>query len=237
MGAIATYNPGVAELGRKNQPGGYPGINDAGEIVGTFVALRATAAEVAALTLANGQLAHCKDTLETRIGDGVTPGGIWLASKSQFKISNAVTTLASIGADAPGALAFSVSKGRHIVDGYAYISQEFGGRFEFYLRGPVTYLDPVTNSGPNAAMEIAWGPGDNLDCTTQILNINDLPASPAVKYRPPASFDPDSPEISVRFRAFMTFATAGTLKFSAVPQTAVNGNNRSFWLQVRKVAE
>ena len=78
MNTSAEYIPGVAELGRKNQAGGYVGIDDSGVVLGTFAQRRDTSANIAAIVLANGELAFTTDTKETFIGDGVTSGGIFL---------------------------------------------------------------------------------------------------------------------------------------------------------------
>lgn len=85
MSTSAEYIPGVAELGRKNQAGGYVGINGSGVVLGTFAQRRDTAANIAGIVLANGELAYTTDTQEIFIGDGSTAGGIFLKQKLQVK--------------------------------------------------------------------------------------------------------------------------------------------------------
>lgn len=88
MSTFAEYIPGVAELGRKNQAGGYVGIDESGVVLGTFAQRRDTSANIAAIVLANGELAFTTDTKETFIGDGVTSGGIFLRQQPQWGTKN-----------------------------------------------------------------------------------------------------------------------------------------------------
>lgn len=83
MSSAQQYNPGLAELGRKNQAGGYVGIDENGDVVGTFAQRVGTSAEIAAIVLANGELAYTSDTQELFIGDGATTGGLFYYQKPQ----------------------------------------------------------------------------------------------------------------------------------------------------------
>ncbi|MCC7334448.1 MAG: hypothetical protein IT422_05110 [Pirellulaceae bacterium] len=83
MSTAQSYIPGVAELGRKNQAGGYVGIDGSGDVIGTFAQRIDTAANIAGIVLKNGELAFTTDTQETFIGDGVTAGGKFLWQKWQ----------------------------------------------------------------------------------------------------------------------------------------------------------
>lgn len=95
MSTSAEYIPGVAELGRKNQAGGYVGINGSGVVLGTFAQRRDTAANIAGIVLANGELAFTTDTQETFIGDGVTAGGLFLHQKTRVQTYTGSDTLVS----------------------------------------------------------------------------------------------------------------------------------------------
>lgn len=77
MSTLQNYNAGVAELGRKNQAGGYVGIDDNGVVLGTFAQRVDTAANLELITLAAGELGYASDTKELLIGDGATAGGIF----------------------------------------------------------------------------------------------------------------------------------------------------------------
>lgn len=95
MNTSAEYIPGVAELGRKNQAGGYVGINGSGVVLGTFAQRRDTAANIAGIVLANGELAFTTDTKETFIGDGSTAGGVFRHQELQTATKTYVGTIAS----------------------------------------------------------------------------------------------------------------------------------------------
>lgn len=83
--ATSIYNPGVAELGRKNAADGYVGIDGSGDVLGTFAQRRDTAANIAGIVLKSGELAFTTDTHEAFIGDGTTAGGVFLSQKPQIK--------------------------------------------------------------------------------------------------------------------------------------------------------
>lgn len=85
MSTSAEYIPGIAELGRKNQAGGYVGIDDSGDVLGTFAQRVDTAANLAAITLAAGELGYASDTQSLFVGDGATAGGIFLHQKPQVQ--------------------------------------------------------------------------------------------------------------------------------------------------------
>lgn len=112
MSTSAQYIPGVAELGRKNQADGYVGINGGGVVVGTFSQRRDTAANIAAIVLANGELAFTSDREETFIGDGATAGGIFLSQKPQVASAVGVNTLAQfVGTMPDSGLTITVKSG------------------------------------------------------------------------------------------------------------------------------
>lgn len=85
MSTSAQAIPGLIELGRKNQAGGYVGIDGSGDVIGTFAQRRDTAANIAGIVLADGELAFTSDTQEMFIGDGSTTGGLFLRQKIQRK--------------------------------------------------------------------------------------------------------------------------------------------------------
>lgn len=95
MSTSARYNPGLGELGRKNQAGGYVGIDGSGVVLGTFAQRRDTAANIAGIVLANGELAFTTDTQETFIGDGSTAGGLFLHQELQTATKTYVGTIAT----------------------------------------------------------------------------------------------------------------------------------------------
>lgn len=86
--ALALTNLGLGDLGQKNEPDGYVGINSDGIVLGTFAQRIGTAAEISAITLANGELAFTTDTKETFIGDGVTSGGSFLWQQPKWGTKN-----------------------------------------------------------------------------------------------------------------------------------------------------
>lgn len=236
MTSIAQYNPGLAELGERNQPNGYVGINSDGLIVGTFTHRVGTAAEIAAITLAAGELAFTTDTLETRRGDGVTAGGIWLASKAQFAAASNVTTIDSVGPNDAAALSFAVTAGRYMVQGYAEINKEFGGNVEYYLRGPVGNISASVDS-VDVYSNIMWSEDVTGPAISQLVSVNDATGDTPYKYRPPTGIASDALEVFIQFQSIMRFTAAGTLKYAVVPQTATANNTRKYWLQIQKVAE
>jgi len=85
MSTSAQAIPGLIELGRKNQPNGYVGIDGSGDVIGTFAQRRDIAANIAGIVLANGELAFTTDTKETFIGDGVTSGGLFFSQCPQIQ--------------------------------------------------------------------------------------------------------------------------------------------------------
>ena len=91
MSTSAQAIPGLIELGRKNQPNGYVGIDESGDVIGTFAQRYDTAANIAAIVLAAGELAYTSDTQETFIGDGVTEGGLFLWQKPQQQFKSIAT--------------------------------------------------------------------------------------------------------------------------------------------------
>lgn len=81
----------IADLDTPNNP---PSLNEDGHLVGTWLQRTGTDAEINAITLGLGELAYTTDTLEIRIGDGVTPGGIFYSAKWQ-RVANVVANHAT----------------------------------------------------------------------------------------------------------------------------------------------
>lgn len=125
MGTSAEYIPGVAELGRKNQAGGYVGIDGSGDVLGTFAQRRDTAANIAGIVLKNGELAFTTDTQETFIGDGVTAGGKFLWQKWQNinKINQSCESLSTSSEGAAGLAILTLTNAVYEV----VASVDFGG--------------------------------------------------------------------------------------------------------------
>jgi hypothetical protein len=60
----------------KGQPDGYAGLDENGDLVGVLIPRTGTAAAINAIVLAQGELAVCTDTVQVRVGDGSTAGGM-----------------------------------------------------------------------------------------------------------------------------------------------------------------
>ena len=67
---------GAEQTENKDQPDGYAGIDADGNILAAIIPRRETAADLALIVLADGELATTSDTNELRVGDGATNGGI-----------------------------------------------------------------------------------------------------------------------------------------------------------------
>ena len=85
MSTSAEYIAGLAAAKMPNQPGGMVTSQSDGTIFGRFAQRVGTAAEIAAIALASGELAYTSDTQELFIGDGSTAGGIFVKQKLQVK--------------------------------------------------------------------------------------------------------------------------------------------------------
>lgn len=236
MSTIAQYNPGVAELGRKNQPNGYVGIDGDGDIVGTFAQRKGTAAEIAAITLADGELAFTTDTKELRLGDGATLGGNWFYSQAQFASQGADTgssTLLSLGADSPDALVLPVTAGLYSIDAFGYGEATGGVLPEAYLSGPIEEAWSGTVLG---SVNVTWNGSNALPGEVYNHLGSGSPPWPApYRYRPSATID-ESAYILMRLNGLLRF-TAGQFKFSWVPRSAMAGMTRIYWAKIQKVAE
>ena len=79
MGSTTIVEAGLSTIEyttNKDQPNGYPGLNEDGDLVGIIIPRRGTTAEIDTIVLDAGELATTSDTNTFRIGDGLTSGGI-----------------------------------------------------------------------------------------------------------------------------------------------------------------
>lgn len=97
MSTSAEYIAGLAAAKIPNQPGGMVTSQSDGTIFGRFAQRVGTAAEIAAIALASGELAYTSDTQEFFVGDGATSGGVFVK-----QIPQVVNRLWGSLADAPG---------------------------------------------------------------------------------------------------------------------------------------
>ena len=63
------------DVANKNEPDGYAGLDENGDITGVLIPRYDTASNINAIVLSAGELATTSDTYELRIGDGSTSGG------------------------------------------------------------------------------------------------------------------------------------------------------------------
>jgi len=69
-------------IASENQPNGWVSLNDDGELDARVILQHDTAANINAIVLEQGEIATTTDTLDLRVGDGVTAGGISLRLNS-----------------------------------------------------------------------------------------------------------------------------------------------------------
>ena len=95
-------------VGERNEANGFAGLDASGDLVGTIIPRQDTAANIDAITLAEGELATTSDTNEIRVGDGVTAGGVFIAGRKTFSSeesfsfisTNANTTIKTVAVTA-----------------------------------------------------------------------------------------------------------------------------------------
>lgn len=83
MSTSAEYIPGVAELGRKNQAGGYAGLDENGDLIGPIINRSMLYSELLAGVVPEvGEFVYCTDTKDLHVGDGATVGGVFHSAPS-----------------------------------------------------------------------------------------------------------------------------------------------------------
>lgn len=219
MSTSAEYIPGVAELGRKNQAGGYVGIDDSGDVQGTFAQRVDTAANIAGIVLANGELAFTTDTKETFLGDGITAGGVFVHQVLRHaSISPALTdasmkfsggTPASVSLDLPAGL-YRVQYGIHAL-------LEFSEGLQFRL----TAVDPSSLS-----LNIRESQGDPSGLVEKPVAIAGLTTTIR---NGPASTEP------IVVGEGLMYVSAGTMKLEAGFVTPATGDLLGLELFCQKV--
>lgn len=83
MSASAQYLPGIAELGRKDQPNGYAGRDSNGDLVDKIVNRSMLYSELLDGVVPEvGEFVYCTDTKDLHVGDGATIGGLFHSAPS-----------------------------------------------------------------------------------------------------------------------------------------------------------
>lgn len=143
MSTAARANPGLIELGRKNQAGGYVGIDGSGNVIGTFVHRTGNSLEISSIVLANGELAYATDTKEIFIGDGITPGGIFFRQKVQVQRKDYGALAAAPGFPSPGTISAA-----------SMVFPKYAGTYGIYKLTVIATFGGGSESLSNFAIEI-----------------------------------------------------------------------------------
>lgn len=80
---------------KTNVANGLLGLDANGDALATLIQRFGTASQIDPIVLANGQAAFTTDTREIRLGDGITPGGVFIAGGSRVFGTNDLVTMNS----------------------------------------------------------------------------------------------------------------------------------------------
>ncbi|MGN6543767.1 MAG: hypothetical protein ACTHK7_01875 [Aureliella sp.] len=140
-----THDGRYLQLSQADQPNGYPQLDDTGALVGTILHRTGTDAEIAAIVLAEGEFAYCTDTKETRVGDGVTAGGVLAGGGAKVYLGDSLS-IANSTAFTTSATAPYLANSHYRVTVIVYVlDASITNNCKFLLSGTQNWRSPFSS--------------------------------------------------------------------------------------------
>lgn len=203
---------------------GVAGLDADGNIVATPIHRFGTASEIDAIVLDSGEIAFTTDTYEWRRGDGLTTGGLFLASQPVPYVGGP-TELASTSANSITVTHATVASAIYRIWGDIGFSGDSDNQSNFQLR--LTHTSGLSANHPTISSfhaSLDWIASTSSGLVTpdrRFFTPASLQQLPAMAASPVTT---DQPTGALRFDGELATNAAGTLTMGARLRTAKTGS-------------